>query len=86
MATIQGVEASRRVSAIALHQGWEEPSYPQVYRIVKGMEPALVTLAHEGAVVYREEYELLYRREAERSNESWQADHFDGKASADDPA
>ena len=55
MATIQRVEASRRVSAIALHQGWEEPSYPQVYRIVKGMEPALVTLAQEGAVVYREE-------------------------------
>ena len=47
----------------------------QVYRIVKELPPALVTLAHEGAGTYREEYDLLYRREACRSNEIWQADH-----------
>jgi len=70
MATIH-----RQVSAIALEQGWEEPSYAQVYRIVKELSPALVTLAHEGAGSYREEYELLYRREAGRANEIWQADH-----------
>jgi hypothetical protein len=64
MATIH-----RQVSAIALEQGWEEPSYAQVYRIVKELSPALVTLAHEGAGSYREEYELLYRREAGRANE-----------------
>ncbi|QBD77333.1 transposase [Ktedonosporobacter rubrisoli] len=70
MATIH-----RQVSAIALTQGWEEPSYAQVYRIVKALSPALVTLAQEGAGSYREEYELLYRREAGRANEIWQADH-----------
>lgn len=70
MATIH-----RQVSKIALEQGWEEPSYMQVYRIVKELPPALVTLAQEGAGTYREEYDLLYRREAGRSNEIWQADH-----------
>lgn len=70
VATIQ-----RQVSAMALQQGWEEPSYGQVYHIIKEVSPALVTLAHEGAGTYREEYDLLYRREAGRPNEIWQADH-----------
>ena len=70
VATIQ-----RQVSAMALQQGWEEPSYGQVYRIIKELSPALVTLAHEGAGTYREEYDVLYRREAGRANEIWQADH-----------
>lgn len=40
VATIQ-----RQVSAIALAQGWVEPSYRQVYEIVKALPQALVTLA-----------------------------------------
>lgn len=63
------------MSAIALQEGWEKPSYDQVYRIIRELSPALLTLAHEGAGTYREEYDLLYRREACRSNEIWQADH-----------
>ncbi len=63
------------VSAIALQHGWEEPSYHQVYEIVRGLPQALVTLAHEGTRTYQEEYDLLYRREAERPNAIWQADH-----------
>ncbi|GHO51146.1 Mu transposase C-terminal domain-containing protein [Ktedonospora formicarum] len=70
VATIQ-----RQVSALVLGQGWVEPSYRQVYEIVKALPQALVTLAQEGGEAYREEYELLYRREAARSNEMWQADH-----------
>ena len=70
VATIQ-----RQVSAIALQHGWEEPSYRQVYEIVRGLPQALVTLAQEGTRAYQEEYDLLYRREAERPNEIWQADH-----------
>jgi putative transposase len=65
----------RQVSALALQEGWEEPSYAQVYRIIQEMPAALMTLAHEGAGRYREEYDLLYRREAVRANEIWQADH-----------
>lgn len=34
-----------------------------------------MTLAHQGAAAYREEFDLLYRREATHANAMWQADH-----------
>jgi putative transposase len=46
-----------------------------VYRVIKQLDPALVTLAHQGTKVYRTTYDLLYRHEAEKPNEMWQADH-----------
>jgi putative transposase len=70
VATIQ-----RQVSAIALQHGWEEPDSHQVYEIVRGLPQALVTLAQEGTRAYQEDYDLLYRREVERPNAIWQADH-----------
>jgi len=39
------------------------------------VDPALKTLAHEGTKAYQQAFDLLYRREAERSNAIWQADH-----------
>lgn len=69
-ATIQ-----RRVAAVAAEHGWPAPSYKQVYTLVRRLDPALVSLAHEGPRVYRERFDLLYRREAGRANEIWQADH-----------
>ena len=69
------VTIQRQVNAIALEQGWREASYGQVRQIVEKLSPALQTLAHEGAETYREEYDLLYRREAKGPNEIWQADH-----------
>jgi putative transposase len=65
----------RQVSAIALEQGWKPPSYERVRQIIKQLAPPLVTLAHKGAAAYREEFDLLYRREATRANAMWQADH-----------
>src|SRR6266566_3398659 len=65
----------RQVSTIAGERGWKVPSYDSVYRIIKKLDPALLTLAHQGAAAYREEYDLLYRREATHSNAKWQADH-----------
>lgn len=65
----------RRSAEIAARQGWSEPSYAQVYGLVKNLDPAMVELAHEGSKSYAQVYELLYRREAERPNEVWQADH-----------
>src|SRR6266700_765934 len=64
----------RQVSEIAKEQGWKPPSYERVRLIIKNLDPALRTLAHEGAAVYREEFDLLYRREATHSNAIWQAD------------
>ena len=65
----------RQVCEIALRHGWSLPNYQRVYRIIKHLDPALVTLAHEGSHAYRTTYDLLYRREAAKPNDIWQADH-----------
>ena len=65
----------RRVNEIAEQQGWEAPNYQAVYRIARSLDPALVTMAHEGESAYRDAYELVHRRQAGRPNEIWQADH-----------
>ncbi len=65
----------RQVTAVALEQGWKLPSYDRVRHIIKGLDPALVTFAHQGAATFREEFDLLYRRESPHSNAMWQADH-----------
>ena len=65
----------RQVSEVARRNGWPGLTYKRVYRIVKQLAPALVTLAHEGSKVYRTTYDLLYRHEAAKPNELWQADH-----------
>jgi putative transposase len=66
----------RQVCPIAKARGWNVPSYDSVYRIIKKLDPVLLTLAHQGAAAYREEYDLLYRREATHANVMWQADHM----------
>ncbi len=65
----------RQIVIIAGEQGWNPPSYARVRQIIKNLSPALVTFAHRGAVAYREEFDLLYRREATHANAMWQADH-----------
>jgi len=65
----------RQITTIANEQGWKPPSYARVRQIIKSLDPALVTLAHEGPAAYREEFDLLYRREATHANAMWQADH-----------
>jgi putative transposase len=65
----------RQVLAVAQQHGWAAPSYRTVYGIIREIDPGLRTLAHEGAKVYQEAFDLLYRREATRPNEMWQADH-----------
>jgi putative transposase len=65
----------RQVRDMALRNGWPVPNYHRVYRVIKHLDPALVTLAHDGSKTYRTTYDLLYRREAERPNDVWQADH-----------
>lgn len=65
----------RQVRDVALCNGWPAPPYSSVYRVVKRLDPALLTLAHEGTKGYRLTFDVLYRREAETSNNIWQADH-----------
>lgn len=65
----------RQLAAIAPRQGWSVPSYRSVCSIIHGIDPGLRTLAQDGSKVYQEAFDLLYRREATRPNEMWQADH-----------
>ena len=59
----------------AQRQGALGPSYSTVREIILALDPALVTLALEGPVSYRDRYELVFRRRADRPNQTWQADH-----------
>jgi putative transposase len=65
----------RQVAALAAQHGWDVPSYSRVYDIVHSLDPGLVLLAQEGSKAYQNSYDLVYRREATRPNEIWQADH-----------
>ena len=65
----------RHVSALASQHALKPPSYGLVYAIVHHLSPALMTLAHHGPKAYAQEFDLLYRREADGPNVLWQADH-----------
>jgi putative transposase len=65
----------RRITAIARERNLPIPAYSSVHSIVSSLDPALVTLAHEGHAAYRDRFELIYRHRAERPNATWQADH-----------
>jgi putative transposase len=65
----------RQAQKLASQHGWPCPSYGTVYAVIRQLPPALVTLAHEGASAYSDQFDLIYRREASCSNDIWQADH-----------
>lgn len=65
----------RKVKRIAAAKGWPVPSYRTVATVIGQLSPALMTLAHEGSKMYAAAFELVHRREADRPNEIWQADH-----------
>ena len=65
----------RRIGKMAEEQSWPVPSYSTVYAILADLDPAMMTLAHEGAAAFRNRYELIHRHRAEAPNAIWQADH-----------
>jgi putative transposase len=65
----------RRICQVAQKIGGTIPSYDVVYEVVRQLPTGLVTLAHQGKKAYSAAFELIHRREAERPNEIWQADH-----------
>src|SRR3546814_33697 len=65
----------RRIANLAVEQCWRRPSYGSVRDIVRRIEPAMLTLAHEGAAASRDRFELVHRYRAARPNARWQADH-----------
>ncbi len=66
---------TRRVARVAAQRGWPPVSYTTVRAIVTELDPAMVTLAQDGAAAFRDTYELVYRRQAEHPNAMWQVDH-----------
>jgi len=65
----------RRVVHVASEYGWHTPSYGSVRDIVRRIDPAMLTLAREGAAAFRDKYEMVHRHRADRPNAIWQADH-----------
>lgn len=65
----------KQANKVAAQQGWPPVSYSTVRSIIAGLDPGLFTLAHQGPAAYRDQYELVWRRRAERPNAMWQADH-----------
>jgi putative transposase len=65
----------RQIARIAKNRGEPGPNYFVIYRIVRELPADLVTLAHEGRKAHSESFELVHRRESDRSNAIWQADH-----------
>ena len=63
----QTVEAAAKI-------GEPSPSYDVVYAVIGELEPALLTMAHDGSKSYGDRFELVHRREAEAPNAIWQAD------------
>lgn len=65
----------RKILDIAKRKNVPEPSYRVIWDIANQLDPAMVLLAQEGSKAYNQEYELVFRREANVPNEVWQADH-----------
>lgn len=65
----------RKICGYAVDRNLKPPSYTTVYTFIKGINPGLLTLAHFGAKVYQQKYELIYRRECQAPNQIWQVDH-----------
>jgi putative transposase len=65
----------RQAASVAARLNEPVPSYRTVQRVIQRMDPALVTLAHEGTKSYSDRFDLVHRREAEAPNAIWQADH-----------
>ena len=65
----------RKVCEVARSREEPEPSYIVVYRLISQVPDDLKTLAQEGSKAYGDAYELVHRREADKPNAVWQADH-----------
>ena len=65
----------RQAVILAERLGEPPPTYRIVYAVIRDLDPALVTLAHEGTKAYSEAFDLIHRHEATGPNAIWQADH-----------
>lgn len=66
---------ARKANRVAADHDWPPLSYSTVRSIATGLDAGMGTLAQQGAVAYRDTYELAWRHRAKRHNDIWQADH-----------
>jgi len=71
----QIAQVHRRVVEVAGQRGLPAPSYNSVRRVIHRLDRGLLALAHHDPDVYRDEFELVLRRETVHPNDVWQADH-----------
>ena len=71
----QIAQVHRKVAEVAAERGLLAPSYQSVRRVIQRLDRGLVALAHHDPDVYRDQFELVLRREAVHANDVWQADH-----------
>ncbi len=81
---LSAVSIHREVIGLAERLGEPTPSYSTVYAVVRALDPALVTLAHEGSKAYADAFDLIHRHEADAPNAVWQADHTELDVWVDD--
>ncbi len=65
----------RQIYRLAQQRNEKPPSYAVIYDVVRQLPADLVMLAHEGTKAYADAFEMVHRREADRPNAIWQADH-----------
>jgi putative transposase len=89
---LSAASVHRQAIALAEQIGESPPSYSTVYAVIRDLDPALVTLAHEGTKAYTEAFDLVHRHEATGPDAVWQADHTeldiwlkDGRGQAEKP-
>jgi len=51
------------------------PSYRSICNIISLIPDDIVTLSHKGSKAYKQKYDLLHTRNADKPNQIWQADH-----------
>jgi putative transposase len=65
----------REAALIAARLGEPVPCYRTVHMVIRDLDPALTTLAHEGSKAYSDAFDLVHRTETQGPNAIWQADH-----------
>jgi putative transposase len=64
----------RKIRGLAVAEGCRAPSYSSIARIASAIPAGQIAVISDPAA-YRDNHELVHRREASASNEMWQADH-----------
>lgn len=72
---LSAADIHRLTTTTATDRNWTVPSYATVHAVVRGLDPAMMVLTHEGHAAWRDRYEMIHRYRAPRPNEIWQADH-----------